>query len=93
MDTLLRRSIACDAVGVRPTRNLATQLISASLSAINYKEMTTQDDLLNAFRIHYHTFEQRINSAVTGDTDSVVVARLGDDLDEYVKLLNEASDI
>lgn len=48
-----------------------------------------QADLLNAFRAHYHRFTQVVHEAITSHADSTVLARLGDDLDEYLVLVNE----
>lgn len=45
--------------------------------------------LLDAFRTHYHRFNTAIHSACGGQTDSVVLARLGDDIDQYLNLVNE----
>ena len=41
--------------------------------------------LLDAFRIHYHRFLQTVQSLPSNSSrwDSVTLARLGDDLDEY----------
>jgi hypothetical protein len=50
-----------------------------------------QADLLNAFRAHYHHFLQAVHEAITSNADSNVLARLGDDLDEYLVLVNEVS--
>ena len=53
--------------------------------------MSQADDLLNAFRAHYHHFVNSIHDAVGSNTDPVVLARLGDDLDEYYSLVLEVS--
>ena len=47
--------------------------------------------LLDAFRLHYNRFETVIGEAITHPTDSSVLARIGDDLDEYATLVQEAS--
>jgi len=47
--------------------------------------------LLDAFRLHYSRFETVIGEAVTHPTDSTVLARIGDDLDEYAALVQEVS--
>lgn len=60
-----------------------------SLSASSNSQ--TSEDLLTAFRLHYHQFDRAIHDALKGQTDSVVLARLGDDLDEYLTLVNEVS--
>jgi len=49
------------------------------------------DVLINAFRAHYQHFVTDIHQAVESNTDSVVLARLGDDLDEYYNLVLEVS--
>src|ERR1700677_5045577 len=46
-----------------------------------------QQDLLSAFRIHYYRFERAIQEALVNTTDSTVLARLGDDLDEFSHLV------
>lgn len=48
-------------------------------------------DLLEAFRSRYNRFARAIHDAVGNQTDSVVLARLGDDLDEFLGLINEVS--
>lgn len=48
-------------------------------------------DLLDAFRTHYLRFERLVTEATTHATDSTVLARLGDELDEYTNLVNEVS--
>lgn len=45
--------------------------------------------LLNAFRVQYHHFVVRVTAAITENADSVVLSRIGDDLDQYLQLLNE----
>ncbi|KAH8108647.1 hypothetical protein DFH11DRAFT_1516599 [Phellopilus nigrolimitatus] len=46
-------------------------------------------DLLSAFRSHYRRFEHAIQEAISSNADSTVVSRIGDELDEYVRLVNE----
>ena len=46
-----------------------------------------QQDLLSAFHVHYHRFEHAIQEALVNTTDSTVLARLGDDLDEFSHLV------
>lgn len=53
--------------------------------------MNPPDDLLGAFRIHYRRFEQAIADTLINHTDSTVLARLGDDLDEFLLLVTEVS--
>lgn len=48
-------------------------------------------DLLDAFRHHYFRYEAIVRDAITHATDSTVLARIGDDLDEYSTLLAEAT--
>lgn len=52
---------------------------------------SSDDGLLEAFRANYFRFEQAIHNAVTETYDSVVLARLGDDVDEYLSIANEVS--
>jgi 3-dehydroquinate dehydratase len=47
------------------------------------------DDLLNAFRAQYQHFSMAIPDAIQSNADPVVLARLGDDLDEYYNLAQE----
>ena len=47
--------------------------------------------LLDAFRLHYYRFQTVVGEAITNPTDSTVLARIGDDLDEYAALVHEAS--
>ncbi|KAJ7268110.1 hypothetical protein B0H12DRAFT_996671, partial [Mycena haematopus] len=49
--------------------------------------------LLDAFRSHYHRFETSVTNVVQSPTDAVVIARLGDDLDEFVRLVQEHSHV
>ncbi len=48
-------------------------------------------DLLDAFRNHYYRFEAIVREVTTQATDSTVLARIGDDLDEYAVLLAEVT--
>ncbi|KAJ7137391.1 hypothetical protein C8R43DRAFT_893734 [Mycena crocata] len=48
-----------------------------------------QDTLLNAFRTHYHRFQTSVTNIVNNPTDATVIARLGDDLDEFVTIVQE----
>jgi hypothetical protein len=50
-----------------------------------------RDELLNAFRAQYQHFVHSIHEAVQSGTDPVVLAWLGDDLDEYYRLTQEVS--
>ncbi|KAJ7886337.1 hypothetical protein B0H13DRAFT_2020607, partial [Mycena leptocephala] len=51
------------------------------------------DELLNAFRAHYRRYENAVHEAIANSTDAVVLWRLGDDLDQYLGLVNEYSTI
>lgn len=46
-------------------------------------------DLLDAFRFHYRRYEHLVQEATRSATDSTVIARLGDEVDEYINLVNE----
>jgi len=50
---------------------------------------TNRNDLLNAFRAQYQHFDGAITHAVQSSADPVILARLGDDLDEYYNLAQE----
>ena len=45
--------------------------------------------LLDTFRAHYHSFTRAIQEAAVSQADSTVIARLGDDLDEYTRLAEQ----
>lgn len=45
------------------------------------------DKLLGAFRTHYRRYEHLVREATSNPTDSTVLARLGDELDEYLALV------
>ena len=47
--------------------------------------------LLDAFCLHYYHFQTVVVEAITNLTNSTVLARIGDDLDEYTALVHEAS--
>lgn len=49
------------------------------------------DELLNAFCVHYYRFLQKVQSlsANSQSWDLVILAHLGDDLDEYVQLVRQ----
>ena len=49
------------------------------------------NELLDAFQTNYHCFEWLAREAVTHATDSTIFARLGNELDEYINLVNEVS--
>ena len=50
-----------------------------------------QTALLNAFRIHYTRFQTQISELDGTTTDATVIARLGDDFDEFARLVEEVS--
>ena len=52
---------------------------------------TSLSELLEAFRSHYQRFERSVHDAVTNSADTVVLWRLGDDLDQYISLVTEVS--
>ncbi|KAJ7632351.1 hypothetical protein FB45DRAFT_866070 [Roridomyces roridus] len=49
--------------------------------------------LVDAFRLHFNRFREAVSDIVQTPTDSVVIARLGDDLDEYAGLVRQNSAI
>lgn len=51
----------------------------------------TPGSLLAAFRLHYRRFEQAVAEALINPTDSTVLARLGDDIDEFATLASQVS--
>ncbi|KAJ7664653.1 hypothetical protein DFH06DRAFT_918240, partial [Mycena polygramma] len=48
-------------------------------------------ELLNAFRERYHRYETIVHEAIANSADAVVLWRLGDDLNQYLGLINEAT--
>lgn len=52
-------------------------------------DLSNPQNLLDAFRVHYTRFETLVHQAVINPTDSVVLARLGDDLDEFLAMVVE----
>jgi hypothetical protein len=52
---------------------------------------TLPSDLLTAFRMRYSRFELAIQDALLYPTNSTVLARLGDDLDEFATMVAEVS--
>ena len=53
--------------------------------------MATSQDLLAGFRTHFHRYSQAVHEAIQNSSDSTVLARLGDDLDEFGGLVAEVS--
>ncbi|KAJ7847591.1 hypothetical protein B0H14DRAFT_3675428, partial [Mycena olivaceomarginata] len=49
--------------------------------------------LLDAFRLHYNRFQDAFTAIIQTPTDAVVIARLGDDLDEYIQLVEQNTGI
>ncbi|KAJ7201021.1 hypothetical protein GGX14DRAFT_371776 [Mycena pura] len=50
-----------------------------------------QTALLNTFRIHYTRFQTQISELDGTTTDATVIARLGDDFDEFAHLVEEVT--
>ncbi|KAF8184260.1 hypothetical protein K438DRAFT_1594782, partial [Mycena galopus ATCC 62051] len=50
-------------------------------------------ELLDAFRSHFQRFQTLVTDVVQNPTDAVVIARLGDDLDEFADLVQQYSGI
>ena len=48
-------------------------------------------ELLTAFQAHYHQFAQAVHNALQSAADAIVLARLGDDVDEYASLVHKVS--
>src|SRR5689334_14190967 len=52
--------------------------------------MSASNELLQAFRQHYHQYEQRVRHAMHNNaSDTVVLWRLGDNLEQYRGLAAE----
>ena len=51
--------------------------------------LTSDVNILDAFRANYVAFERLVVEAMINPTDSTVLARLGDDLDTYLVLVNK----
>jgi hypothetical protein len=49
----------------------------------------SNQSLLDAFRVHYNHYESMVHEAMSNPTDSTVLARLGDDLDQFMSLVAE----
>ena len=54
---------------------------------------THPQSLLDAFRTNYHRIERAVHEIVTVQSDTTVIARLGDDLDEFLSLVIEVSQL
>lgn len=61
------------------------------MSAAEQGYPQSSNELLDAFRVHYTRFEHAVHEVLQNYTDSTVLARLGDDLDEFGALANEVS--
>ncbi|KAJ7662792.1 hypothetical protein DFH06DRAFT_1088364 [Mycena polygramma] len=46
-------------------------------------------ELLEAFRAHYHRFQASVTEIIHNPTDAVVIARLGDDVDEFAQMVQQ----
>jgi hypothetical protein len=46
-------------------------------------------ELIDAFRTHYHRLVSEVQNAINRQDDSTVIARLGDDVDEYANSIAE----
>lgn len=53
----------------------------------NPNERTEQ--LVQAFRIHYHNLLRRVEDVLEAQSDTTVVARIGDDLDAFTALVHQ----
>lgn len=53
--------------------------------------MPPTDELLGEFRRRYHQFSEAILENSQNGSDSIVLERLGDRLDEYLILVNQVS--
>ncbi|KAI0055053.1 hypothetical protein BV25DRAFT_1766853, partial [Artomyces pyxidatus] len=49
--------------------------------------------LLDGFRRHYHQFDSSIREAIASESDSTVIARLGDDLDQFGQLVTQHASV
>jgi hypothetical protein len=68
---------------------LIENVIPASSGTL--EQQRSPNDLLSAFRMHYQRFEQAVQEVVLNPTDATVLARLGDDVDEFTTLVTEVS--
>jgi len=55
--------------------------------------MATSQDLLSGFRTYFHRYSQAVHEAIQNSADSTVLARLGDDLDEFGGLVAQVCDV
>lgn len=53
------------------------------------QDEASADCLLQGFRHHYHRLESAIQTAIQSGTDSGRLSRMGDDLDEYIQLVQQ----
>ena len=57
----------------------------------DYRSFNEPQELLTAFQTHYHHLEHLVTEATMHATDSTVLTRLGDELDEYINLIIQVS--
>ena len=57
----------------------------------DYGSFNEPQELLAAFWTHYRRLEHLVTEATMHATDSTVLARLGDELDEYINLVIQVS--
>lgn len=58
---------------------------------MSLEHRVTSVDLLAAFRTHYHQFEVGVQDALANETDPTVLARLGDNLDDFMALVMQVT--
>lgn len=64
----------------------------SSISSMAHQHhLYSADALLEAFRTHYQRFDNSLREALLGSSDANVLARLGDDFDEYASMVEEVS--
>jgi len=62
-----------------------------SLKMSESSSFSHPQSLLDAFHTNYHRIERAVHKIVTVQSDPTVIARLGDDLDEFLALVIEVS--
>jgi hypothetical protein len=75
------------------SRVMAGQVGPRRISSIPLMALSSaaSQELLNAFREHYHRYERTVHEAVSNSADAVVLWRLGDDLNQFLGLVTEVS--
>lgn len=63
--------------------------ILTAFSVAQVNDTVLGSDLLDAFRNRYTRLAGSVQEAITGHADSVVLSRLGDDLDTFRSLVQE----